>query len=87
MNKWKCYYCGKELREGEECTCEKSKEKKNYITTNTVKTDKGYKCLCGNGEFEMISHMDFSDRYTHTYKCTKCGNCIGLDFQREIPLD
>jgi predicted SprT family Zn-dependent metalloprotease len=82
MYEWKCYYCEKELGENESCNCEKSKERWGYITSNVNKSDKEYICTCGNNTFTMISHMDFSDSYSYTYRCTKCGNHIGLHFQR-----
>lgn len=83
MYKWKCYYCEKELGENESCNCEKSKEKWGCITTNAVKSNNGYICQCGNNSFKLISHMDFADSYSYAYKCDKCGNCIGVHFQRK----
>jgi len=83
MSQWKCYYCGKEVQEKEQCNCEKSKEGWGYITTNAVKSENGYKCPCGNENFTTISHIDFSDSYSSTYKCSKCENHIGVHFQRK----
>lgn len=87
MEEWKCYYCEKELKEKEECTCEKSKNKKGYVTVNAVKSDNGYTCSCGNKNFKQIGHMDFTNFYSSTYKCTECGNCIGLQFNRSNSWD
>jgi len=81
-NQWKCYYCETELEEGKECNCEKSKEQKGYITSNAVKSEKGYKCACGNDRFRQTGHMDFSTYYSTTYKCSECENCIGVQFDR-----
>lgn len=82
MVKWKCYYCGKEVQENEKCNCKKSKEMWRYITTNTVKTDEKYVCLCGYDKFKTVFHMDLSDSYSTTYECDKCGNRIGIHSQR-----
>ncbi len=79
---WKCYYCETELKEGQECSCEDTKNKKAYITSNAVKTDNGYGCKCGEVQFKKVAHMDFTDFYSTTYECTKCGNHIGVQFQR-----
>ena len=83
MSEWKCYHCGKEVQEKEKCNCEKSKEKWAYITTNAVKSGKEYVCSCGNNGFKKSFHMDFADSYSTTYECSKCGNHIGVHFQRK----
>ena len=82
MGGWKCFHCEKELRENEKCFCKKSKERWGYITINTIRSGKEYVCPCGNNSFKLISHMDYKDSYSSTYECNKCGNHIGVCFQR-----
>lgn len=83
MDNWKCFYCNKELKEKEECNCEKSKDKKGYITTNASTQDNKLVCECECKEFTNIAHMDFAKFFSNTYRCSKCNNIIGVQFERE----
>ena len=84
MNRWKCTHCDKEVSKNQNCDCKKSKQSWSYITINAVKGDNGYKCICGNSVFTILSHIDFNNSCSFTYQCNKCGNCIGLHFQRNL---
>lgn len=35
-------------------------------------------CNCGSDKFQMVFHMNMNPIYEKTYKCSNCGNLVGV---------
>jgi hypothetical protein len=59
---------------------------RNFVFGNNFTyEDKEVKCSCGNDQFRMTFHMNADPIYTKNYKCTKCGNVIGIQTYYKSP--
>ena len=71
-----CMKCGNENPQDREiCEC----GGRNFVFGNKFKyINKKVVCDCGNDKFQMTMHFNMSPIYTRNYKCSGCGNIIGM---------
>lgn len=72
-----CMKCGNENPQDREvCSC----GGRNFVYGDNFNYNiaDGITCSCGNNKFQMLTHFNMSPIYEKTYKCSKCGNLIGV---------
>lgn len=78
-----CMVCGKENPQDREiCEC----GGRNFVFGNKFTFEnREVVCSCGNNRFQMTSHINMNPIYNKTYKCSKCGNSIGVQTYYKSP--
>lgn len=78
-----CMKCGKENPQDREiCEC----GGRNFVFGDSFQyIDGKVICNCGNDKFKMITHINMNPIYNKTYRCSKCGNHIGVQIYYESP--
>lgn len=78
-----CLGCGKEV-DNNTIKCECGDRHFVYGEKDTFKMiDSLPVCKCGNKDFNMTAHLDYTNKYINNYKCSKCGNIIGTESYRD----
>lgn len=76
-----CLICGEEAKEGE-ISCWKCKGVNLILGENGkdyIRTKKGIKCICGEENFSMVTHISMGEVHKKVYRCKSCKKTITID--------
>ena len=80
-----CIACGKENSPDKEiCDCG---SRSFVFGKDFTYTDKKVVCNCGSDTFGMTTHINMSPIHNKIYKCSECGNTIGVQTYCDIAYD